>query len=253
MHLCLIPSHDESWGPSFNWRAEQWRDFILTSQWRLKELLLCRAHQPTHSLHHVRGSPPPRAPAPGWSCPVCCCHAWVPPSPLPSLLSWDGAVKPICSLMCSGCWGYTELQKNAKSCLLCSVGTELSLGSSPQISNNISLAQVEPERQKQDGLLVVCLAGERLPELQDARSPGFRPSSRGGQAWSLASSQTPSLTSSLTDSLSSVLATQNGTWGSSSRICRKETEGLSNWGQAEHTSSLVPVFTVGTFPDSDDV
>lgn len=62
------------------------------------------------------------------------------------------------------------------------MGTELSLGSSPQISNNISLAQVEPERQRQDGLLVVCLAGERLPELQDARSPGFRPSSRGGQA-----------------------------------------------------------------------
>lgn len=171
MHLCLIPSHDESWGPSFNWRAEQWRDFILTSQWRLKELLLCRAHQPTHSLHHVRGSPPPRAPAPGWSCPVCCCHAWVPPSPLPSLLSWDGAVKPICSLMCSGCWGYTELQKNAKSCLLCSVGTELSLGSSPQISNNISLAQVEPERQRQDGFLVVCLAGRGC---QSSRTRGVQ-------------------------------------------------------------------------------
>lgn len=171
MHLCLIPSHDESWGPSFNWRAEQWRDFILTSQWRLKELLLCGAHQPTHSLYHVRGSPPPRAPAPGWSCPVCCCHAWVPPSPLPSLLSWDGAVKPICSLMCSGCWGYTELQKNAKSCLLCSMGTELSLGSSSQISNNISLAQVEPERQKQDGFLVVCLAGRGC---QSSRTRGVQ-------------------------------------------------------------------------------
>lgn len=145
LHLIGEPSSRET---SFSLPSGGWRSYcsaVHTSQ--------------RTAWHHVRGSPPPRAPAPGWSCPVCCCHAWVPPSPLPSLLSWDGAVKPICSLMCSGCWGYTELQKNAKSCLLCSVGTELSLGSSPQISNNISLAQVEPERQRQDGFLVVCLAG----------------------------------------------------------------------------------------------
>lgn len=32
MHLCLIPSHDESRGPSFNRRAKRRRNFILTSQ-----------------------------------------------------------------------------------------------------------------------------------------------------------------------------------------------------------------------------
>lgn len=37
MHLCLIPSHDESRGPSFNRRAEQRRNFILTSPWGPQE------------------------------------------------------------------------------------------------------------------------------------------------------------------------------------------------------------------------
>lgn len=157
LHLIGEPSSGET---SFSLLSGGWRSYcsaVHTSQ--------------RTAWHHVRGSLPPRAPAPGWSCPVCCCHAWVPPSPLPSLLSWDGAVKPICSLMCSGCWGYTELQKNAKSCLLCSMGTELSLGSSSQISNNISLAQVEPERQKQDGFLVVCLAGRGC---QSSRTRGVQ-------------------------------------------------------------------------------
>lgn len=118
MHLCLIPSHDESWGPSFNRRAEQRRNFILTSQWGRRSY---RVQAPGTVLLCARwtdaGSPAPwavfAATSDSCSWPKQCCV--LPPhvsasftsSSLPASAgstSQASVVKTAAPCTCSGCW-----------------------------------------------------------------------------------------------------------------------------------------------------
>lgn len=118
MHLCLILSHDESWGPSFNRRAEQLRNFILTSQ-RGPEELPCAGtgHSLLLSAHWAdTGSQAPWAvftTSDSCSWPKQCCvlpphvSASFTPSSLPASAgstSRATAAKTAAPCTCSCCW-----------------------------------------------------------------------------------------------------------------------------------------------------
>lgn len=91
MHLCLIPSHDESRGPSFNRRAERRRSFILTPRWAPEEFR-CSGSGPAAPRQVLPrpGSPEPWA---AFALPWPCCCWPRPCSALPPHVS--AALAPI--------------------------------------------------------------------------------------------------------------------------------------------------------------
>lgn len=207
MHLCLIPSHDESRGPSFNRRAERRGSFTLTSRWG-PERSRCAALGSTRPRlwNHGRCSPPRNAAAAaGPGAALRCRHTWVlplPRIPAPECSMCPASPGKAAAPALGGCWSparrpggdsrshrrvawpgireMPELEKCAENCSvicsLCSTGTwswlELKLGSWQQVLSNASPAQAWLKRQMQNGLCTVGLAQLCLGE---ARSETMLP------------------------------------------------------------------------------